>query len=146
MSYERCQKEFLRNIEIDFDKINSLVKMAKTDLEIISEISLNSKTASKLSKDYYEIIKDLLIALLLCQGIKSSNHECLISYFKREYDQYEYESKIIHELKDIRNRISYDGYFVDLNYVNKNVVEFKHIIELLEKLIKDKIPKMGQVD
>ena len=39
----------------------------------------------KLVSEYYEVIKELLIALLLKQGLKSYNHECLISFFKKEY-------------------------------------------------------------
>jgi len=146
MNFERCKKEFIRKVGIDLDKIKSILKMVSLELKIISKIAVNSDSASKLAKDYYEIIKELLIALLLSNGLKSSNHECLVSFLKTNYHQYEYEIKIIHELKDIRNRISYDGYFVDKDYINKNKSEFEHIIELLEKLINDAVPNMGQMD
>ena len=52
----------------------------------------------------------------------------------------------MHELKNVRNRISYDGYFVDQDYVNKNKPEFEHIISLLNELIKDNVPNLGQLD
>ncbi len=76
-----------------------------------------------------------MTALLLKNGLKSDNHECLISYLKKNYPSYEYETNIIFGLKNIRNRINYDGFFVDKQYLIKNKLEFEHIIELLIKLI-----------
>lgn len=143
MDFNRCMEEYIRNVEKDDDKIRSIVKMTSTELKIISDININNETASKLAKDYYEIIKELLTALLLSHGLKSSNHECLISFFKEHYPVYEYETGIIHELKNIRNRISYDGFFVEKEYINKNKMEFGHIIELLNKPIDS---NMGQMD
>ena len=146
MSFERCKKEFLRKADIDLDKVKSKVKMAELELKIIDKIAVNPNTASKLAKDYYEIIKELLSALLLAHGLKSSNHECLVSFFGLKYPLYPYETETIHTLKDIRNRVSYDGYFVDKTYIAKNKIEFNHIIKLLNRLVKESVPNMGQVD
>lgn len=146
MDFERCEKEFIRKVDKDIEKIKSILKMAELELDIISKIEVNANTASKLAKDYYEIIKELLTALLLSYGLKSSNHECLVSFLKTKYPQYEFESGIIHELKNIRNRISYDGYFVGEDYIAKNKIEFNHIIDLLKKLIKENVPYVGQLD
>jgi len=79
MDFERCKKEFIRKVEVDKEKIKSILKMVKIEQEILSKIDIDPNTASKLAKDYYEIIKELLTALLLSNGLKSSNHECLIS-------------------------------------------------------------------
>ena len=78
----------------------------------------------------------LLTALLLKNGLKSDNHECLISFFKEKFPKYEYEAKRIHQLKYVRNKISYEGFFIKKDYVNTNKLEFEHIIELLKKLLK----------
>ena len=146
MDFERCKKEFIRKVEKDTEKIKSILKMTNLELGIISKIEINADTSSKLVKDYYEVIKELLIALLLSYGLKSSNHECLVSFLKMEFPMHEYEAKTIHELKNMRNRVSYDGYFVDQDYVNKNKPEFEHIISLLNELIKDNVPNLGQLD
>jgi len=79
-------------------------------------IKIDQETASVIASDYYEIIKELLTALLLKNHLKSDNHECLISFFKQNFPEYEYEAKIIHQLKNIRNRVSYDGIFVKKDY------------------------------
>ena len=146
MDFERCKKEFIRKVDKDMEKIKSILKMAEIELGIISSIEVNANTASKLSKDYYEIVKELLTALLLSYGLKSSNHECLVSFLKTKYPQHEHETKIIHELKNIRNRVSYDGYFVGEDYITKNKTEFSHIINLLKKLIKESVLNLGQSD
>jgi len=138
MDYSICEKEHIYSVEVDLDRVNSLLKMAHIELDIIDSIELNSLSASKIAKDYYDVMKDLLIALLLSKGLKSKNHECLLSYFAHNYN-YDFELQILRELKFIRNRISYDGFFVDEDYVSKNKLEFKHMYELLIKLIKTEI-------
>lgn len=146
MDIERCRKEFMRKVQVDTEKISSILKMCQIELDIISGIKITGNSASKLAKDYYEVIKELLTALLLSHGLKSSNHECLVSFFKANYPKFEYEAGLIHELKNIRNRVSYDGYFISSDYILKNKAEFIHIINLLVKLVKDKVPNTGQVD
>ena len=85
MDYERCRKEFIRKVDVDKEKIKSMIKMANIEQGLIAEVKLDSNSASKLVKDYYEIIKELLIALMLSCGLKSDNHECLISFFKNKF-------------------------------------------------------------
>tara|TARA_Y100000310_G_C20350042_1_gene653881 strand:- start:30 stop:455 length:426 start_codon:yes stop_codon:yes gene_type:complete len=135
MSWDICQKEHIKKVQIDQDKIDSIKKMCKIRHRVTKEITLDEETASIIASDYYEVIKELLTALLLKDGLKSKNHECLISFFKHKYKEYEYESNIIHKLKNIRNRVSYDGIFVKKDYILANKLEFEHIIELLTKLI-----------
>ena len=146
MNWEKCQKEFIRKAGADIDKIKSILKMAGIELSIIKNIPINDDSASKLAKDYYEIIKELMAALLLSYGFKSENHECLISFIKQKYPQHEYEVGAIHDLKNIRNRISYDGFFVRKDYLENNKLELEHIIDLLKKLINENVPELGQMD
>ena len=94
------------------------------------------RMAALIIVDYYEIIKELLVALLLKNSLKSDNHECLISYFKHNHKNYEYECMIIHQLKNIRNRINYEGILVKMPYLTANEPEFNHIINVLKDLIK----------
>jgi len=112
--------------------------MCKARQKIIENSNIDEETASIIASDYYEIIKELLIALLLKYGLKSFNHECLISFFKKEHPEYEYEARVIHQLKEVRNRATYDGVFVKKEYLLNNKLEFKHIIKLLNDLISAK--------
>src|SRR3989338_10869984 len=137
MDWDICEKENIRKVSVDEDKIDSILKMCSARFKFVKKQEIDKETASIITENYYEIIKELLTALLLKNGLKSDNHECLISYFKKNCPNYEYETSIIHELKNIRNRITYDGIFVEKQYTVKNKMEFEHIIALSVKLIKE---------
>ena len=134
MDWEICEKEHVKKIELDKDRINSILKMSDLILRVTNEIKRDDETVSVIVGNYYEVIKELLTALLLKHRMKSDNHECLISFFKNNYN-YGYETNVIYELKNIRNNIYYKGAFVKKEYLNKNELEFNHIIDLLKKLI-----------
>ena len=137
MNWQQCLKDHIKKVKTDSEKINSIIKMCDIRLKIIEQIKIDQETSSVIASDYYEIIKELLTALLLKNGLKSDNHECLISFFKQNFPEYEYETKIIHQLKDVRNRVSYDGVFVKKEYIETNKLEFQHIIGLLKKLLEN---------
>jgi uncharacterized protein (UPF0332 family) len=137
MPWETCRSEHIKTVQPDRERINSIIKMCRVRLRVTEEVKLDDQTASIIATDYYEIIKELLTALLLKHGLKSDNHECLIAFFKNRYPQYEYETSAIHQLKDVRNRVSYEGIFVQKSYIEMNRLEFRHIIELLEKLLSE---------
>ena len=135
MNWDLCKKDYIKKVDQDKDKINSILKMCKARQKLLLKAELDDETAPVIASDYYEIIKELLIVLLLKNRMKSSNHECLISFFKEKYLKYEYEAKIIHQLKNVRNRAMYDGVFVKKEYLLDNKLEFEHIIDLLKELI-----------
>jgi len=137
IDWKTCEKNYVKKVSPDINKINSILKMCDIRLRFTEKQEIDNETASILTGDYYEIIKELLTALLLKNGLKSDNHECLISYLKEKHSKYEYEINIIHELKNIRNRINYDGIFVDKSYLIRNKLEFKHIIDLLKEMVKE---------
>jgi len=135
MDWQICEKEHIKTVEPDLDKIQSILKMSRVRHSFLKKQEADEETTSIIVEGYYEIIKELLTALLLKNRMKSNNHECLISFFKNKYAQYEYETIKIHELKNTRNRIVYDGIFVKKSYFDQNKIEFEHIITLLLKLI-----------
>ena len=92
MSWDECNSHF-RDVSADFEKIRSILKMCKVRLKVVNQIKLDEETASIIAENNYEIIKELLTALLLSKKKKSDNHECLIAFFKKEYPEKEYELK-----------------------------------------------------
>lgn len=135
MEWDICLKEHIKKVQRDNEKIKSIQKMCNARLRVINGMEIDDETASIAATDYYEVIKELLVALLLQEGIKSDNHECLISFFKYKFPQYDYEVKMMHQLKNIRNRASYDGVFVKKEYIINNKLEFEHIIKIINKLL-----------
>lgn len=139
MSWETCLKEHVKKIDKDEKKAKSLLKMAELRYEFWLNLKFDKKFTSIAVEGYYEIIKELLTALLYLDGLKSDNHECLVSYLNNKYPQLAYEVTAIHQLKSVRNSIDYQGFFVNAEYLEQNKLEFKHIIETLMQTVKEKI-------
>ena len=136
MDWRLCKSKFIRIIEKDEEKINSITNTAEKRLAFIKSNDVTFDNVSFIVEGYYEIIKELLVAMLLKNGLKSSNHQCLISFFYKEYPDYEFEVKLISQMSYLRNRLNYYGEKVDFEFYNKNKEEFDKIIVLLKKLIK----------
>ncbi|MBU2638961.1 MAG: hypothetical protein KJ955_08365 [Nanoarchaeota archaeon] len=139
MPWELCLKEHIKSIEPDIEKARALLKMASLRHEFWSSIKFDKKYTSIAVDGYYEVIKELLTALLYIEGYKSDNHECLISFLKKRYPKMEYEIGIIYQLKGIRNSIGYRGTIVRNEYLEHNKLEFEHIIKTLQNIIKEKL-------
>jgi uncharacterized protein (UPF0332 family) len=116
MNFNLCQKHYLKRIFIDKDKIKSMLKIVNNRLNFIKEVKNKKQYSSIICEQYYEIIKELLIALLISHGFKSKNHECLISFFKHSFPEYEYESIIIYNLKIKRNKLDYEEKLIEDSY------------------------------
>ncbi|MBU2496810.1 MAG: hypothetical protein KJ767_02015 [Nanoarchaeota archaeon] len=81
MDWEECKKEFIRKIEVDKERIKSITKKALQRLERARSTKITKENVSFVVEDYYEIIKELLVAYLLKHGLRSKNHQCMITYF-----------------------------------------------------------------
>lgn len=136
MSWEECTREYLREVSVDTEKIDSIVELACERLDFVRSISVTEKNVSFLFDDYYEIVKELLVALLLKNGRRSSNHQCLFSFFARKYSTYEAEIRVIQQMNFLRNRLNYYGERVSYAYYKENYKSFERIIVLLLGLLK----------
>jgi len=142
MELDKCYSEkIIRNIEQDKERVRNMLKLIEVRLEFWEPISKNikEKFASLVVEAYYEIIKELLTAYLNLDALSSSNHECLIRYFEKQNPDLNFECEKIDELRKIRNKIDYRGFFVKKEFFDRNKLEYQHIIKLLKKLITDKL-------
>ncbi len=137
MSWETCLKGHIAKIQTDENRAKELVKMSELRYDFWKKHCFDKKFVSLVVEGYYEIIKELLTALLYAKGFKSDNHECLIAFFKMGYPELDYEAQAVYQLKRVRNQISYRGFFVKPDYFEMNKLEFEHIIKTLKKLIND---------
>jgi hypothetical protein len=110
--------------------------MAMQRLNLTKSIKPTKANISFIVEDYYEVIKELLVAYLLKNGLRSKNHQCLITYFYRENPDLEYEVNLISQLSYFRNRLGYYGERIPFGFYDKNKEEFENIIKLILKLIK----------
>ena len=124
------------------EKAKSILKMVETTLEMVKNIDIN-KFPSNLTKEYYDIIRELLSVILLLDGYKTYGegaHKKLIDYLNMNYKEFNRsEIYLIDDLRNTRNKINYDGFFVDKNYIERKIRTIKEIIEKLKIIIKKKL-------
>ena len=135
MNWKECEEKFIRKVEIDNNRIESLLEKTDLRLKRARNTKLDEKTVSLIVEDYYEIIKELLVAFLLKNGLRSSNHQCLISYFYRKNPNHEKEAYLISQMSFFRNRLDYYGESIPLEFYNKNKEEFEKIIRIIKNLL-----------
>lgn len=132
MKWESCEKHFIKKIEIDNERIESLIKMSKKDFNRAKK----EKDVSYAIERYYESIKKILTALLLKKGLKSRNHQCLISYLYKKYPEKEYECKLIQQIGFFRNRLNYYGEEAPEDFLKENKKDIVNLINWLLNEIK----------
>jgi len=131
---------------MDLIKITSDKERAISILKMISLLEERIKTQNKskmavlIVSDYYEIIKELITAILLVDGYKTLNHKDLIDYLKERYSQFDAnEISILDDLRILRNRITYEGFLIEASYLNRNESLFKNIINKLKSILNIKL-------
>ncbi len=135
MDWNKCE-EFIRKVEIDEERIKSIIEKAEQRLKIVKEMKVSEERVSFIIEYYYEVIKELLVAYLLKNGLRSKNHQCLISYFYKQNPDYEFEANLISQMSFYRNRLCYYGESVPLNFYKKNKENILEIIKLLKDIFK----------
>ena len=107
-------------------------------MQRLKEIDLE-KYPSNTLLDYYCIIHKLMEAIALGAGIKTSGegaHKELINYIVENYGFEENILVFLQQMRDYRNRISYEGFIVNRNYILLNNDKILTIINKLNKIIK----------
>ena len=133
----------LKKVFPDKEKAKSMLKMIETTSEMIKTIDAK-KFASNVLKEYYDVIRELMAVVVLMDGYKTHGegaHKKLIEYLAKTYPEFaEYEISLIDELRNMRNRIAYDGFFVDEDYIERKMSDILGLIEKLIVLANKKIP------
>jgi len=135
MDWKECEKEFIRKVSVDEERIKAIISKADKRLKRARNTEINEDTVDLVVEDYYEIIKELLVAYLLRNGLRSRNHQCLISYFYKQNPDCEKETLLISQMSFFRNRLNYYGEDIPMEFYQQNKDEFESLIKLLKKLI-----------
>jgi hypothetical protein len=128
-------------ISPDRNKAKSLTEMAKVTLERLRETD-KLKYPSNTLNDYYDIIRELMEALNALDGIKikgDSAHLKMIEGICENYDIGEGTKQFMQDLREYRNRISYEGFNVKEEFIKSNAPRIEKIISLLFKLVTDRL-------
>ena len=129
----------LIRITPDKEKARSILKMVSLIEERIQRTD-RAKMASLIIEDHYEVIKELITALLLADGYKTLSHKDLIEYLKERYAAFgTHEIVLLDELRVLRNRVTYEGFSIVPSYLNRNEQVFKAVARKLKELLERKL-------
>ena len=123
-------------INPDRQKSNSLKVMAEITMKRLLETDLDKYPSNTLT-DYYDIIHKLLESISLKEGFKFKGdgaHQELIDFIVKEHDLGEDIRVFLQNMRDNRNRISYEGFMVNENYIQLNKTKIEEIIKKLFSL------------
>ncbi|MEK6858065.1 MAG: alpha/beta hydrolase [Nanoarchaeota archaeon] len=123
----------INKITPDKEKAKSLYKMALQTYSMIKTIK-ESEFPSNIVKEYYDVIRQFIDILLLVKGYKTfgtGSHEECISFAHKEGRLNTTEYVLADDLRKIRNKIEYEGFFVNYDYLKRKK---DSIEELLNKL------------
>ena len=94
------------------------------------------------AEGYYEIIKELAIALILLDGFKimgEKAHKDLIDYLSNYKEISKEEIILIDDLRIKRNKSSYEGKQIEKNYLENKKDKLLNIIKKLKSLVGNKL-------
>ena len=126
----------------EVSKISKDKEKAKSLLDLIElrEKKLNlldKKDSSTLIVEaYYEIIKELITAIMSMDGYKTLSHELLVGYLAKFYKEFSmFDIKIIDQLRKTRNDIAYRGTMVNPEYLDRDEEDILKIIQKLKEIV-----------
>ena len=135
-------EEELIKITPDKQKAESILKMVKTTIEMLKSIDAG-EFSSNITKEYYDIIRELMSIILLLDGYKTFGegaHKRLVEYIGKNYKEFtSYEMLLIDDLRITRNKIAYDGFFVQADYIERKIKDIQIIINKLNVIIQQKL-------
>lgn len=124
----------------DKEKAKALRNIAKITLNRLSETDKTKYPSNSLT-DYYDIIRKLLDALNILDGIKFKGegaHIESINYACEKYKINDADKQLINDMREYRNRISYEGFNIKPSFIEQNY-------ERIERLINRMMSKIGQL-
>lgn len=122
----------------DAAKSKALAEMAKITIARIKDTDKNKYPANVLT-DYYDVLHKLMEALILIEGVKFKGdgaHWELIDYISKKYGLGESNRVFLQELRDDRNRVSYEGLKMSEEYIDARTEKIEKLIAKLLDLLK----------
>ncbi len=124
------------------ERARHILKIAEMTIERIRRVDIN-EFVTLTTKDYYDVIKELMTAVALLDGYKSEGegaHKKLIEYIEIKYKEFKkHEIQTIDDMREKRNRIYYEGLFLPEDYLDKRREDIKSAITKLKQIIIKKL-------
>lgn len=115
--------------------------MADVTLQRLEKTPLTEYPSNTLT-DYYDILHKLMEALTLSEGVKFKGegaHQELIDYISKKYVLGEQARQFLQQMREYRNRISYEGFMISKNYIILNQEKIKKTITQLSEILQKNV-------
>ncbi|MBS3166155.1 hypothetical protein J4444_03445 [Candidatus Woesearchaeota archaeon] len=142
MNFDECiARKLLSNTgEIDRDKARELLLLAEHKEAFWEKVQKESAQFPTLFLEgHYEIIKELVVAILSLEGWRSENHDCLFQYLLEKKKDLDLDREYLSELRKLRNRIDYNGTKISADLWITNELHLKLLIKALKSYLKQKL-------
>ncbi|MFH1211208.1 MAG: hypothetical protein V1645_04825 [archaeon] len=113
----------LRVRQLDRERVKSLIKSAKTNADVVREITLNDDTATVIFREIYESIRQLGDAQWWLLGYEPSNHEISLEILKEIDIREKVKLNFLSRFKQIRHDANYKGFRVSASQA-REIVDF----------------------
>lgn len=124
----------------DKERAKSILQIVETRKRFLKDLK-NIKTYSTIiAENYYEIIKELCVAIGLAEGYKAIGdkaHKEIIDFVKKYKRLDESEIEIMQDIRIRRNKSSYEGKPIEEIYLENIKTDLIVIIEKLEVILKN---------
>jgi len=135
-----CENILTETGEKDSNKAKELFAFAQHKLLFWNEVEEKSqKYPSLFLEGHYEIIKELIMAILALEGWICSNHECLFQYLTEKKPELEVDFKYLDEFRKLRNKIDYHGTKVSTTLWEQNKLKIQITIKTLIEYVKKRV-------
>lgn len=133
-------KEEIFKISKDRDRAKDLFDMAKDRLSLLKIIPKNK--TYKIIEEYYEVIKEILTAIMYIDGYKTLSHIKLIEYFDLNYKKLNKDQiRLLDQLRRFRIGIVYYGRKIRKEFLDNYEKDIREIIKILSNFLEVKLKK-----
>jgi hypothetical protein len=137
MKLWKDSQEEVKRIAPDRQMAKAILKMIEVRMKALSLVD-RKEFASLVVEDYYEITKEAITALMALDGYKTLSHEVLVAYLKEFYPQFsESEILLVDQLRQLRNKIAYRGFFITHDFLERTEIRMKSIVSKIKRILED---------
>jgi hypothetical protein len=139
MKLWKDSREEVKRITPDRQMAKAILKMIEVRMKALG-LKDRKEFASLVVEDYYEIIKEAVTALMALDGYKTLSHEVLVGYLKEFYPQFsEAEILLVDQLRQLRNRIAYKGFFITNDFLERTEARMKTVVSKIKTILEDRL-------
>lgn len=141
MDWKECTEKLIaKEVSMDIDLVNSLIKSSENKFYSASMLKLSDTTSSSIIVLYYDSLREIIEALAMLEGYKIYNHECYTA-FLGSILHVEDIAERFDRVRKLRNSINYYAKQVSAIDARVIIVDMKQLINECKEMLLSKTNK-----